>query len=135
MKNPETESSAVIGFGVRAHLASELHAEGDIEVYGTIEGDIRCQSLLVGSSGHISGSVIADTVEIKGHSASEITAGHLLLRDGSEASGNIGYTTITVDAGATLNATLTRIEPTATTAEATIDATIDTPGEQEATDE
>jgi len=121
MKKPETESSAVIGVGVRAHLASELHAEGDIEVYGTIEGDIRCQSLVVGSSGNISGSVIADTVEIKGHSASEITAGHILFRDGSEVHGNIGFTTITVDAGATLDATLTRIKPAAATADATLD--------------
>lgn len=55
------------------HVTGNLKTTGDIQVEGTVEGDIRAHLLTIGESATIKGEVIADDVVI--NSASWVASG------------------------------------------------------------
>ena len=48
------------------HVVGNLKTTGDIQVEGTVEGDIRAHLLTIGESATIKGEVVADDVVING---------------------------------------------------------------------
>ncbi|NQV68324.1 MAG: polymer-forming cytoskeletal protein, partial [Rhodobacteraceae bacterium] len=48
-------------------VVGNLNTTGDVEVEGTIEGDIRAHLLTIGEGATIHGEVIADDIVINGH--------------------------------------------------------------------
>src|SRR6056297_3196333 len=48
------------------HITGNIKTTGDIQVEGTIEGDIRAHLLTIGESATIKGEVIADDVVVNG---------------------------------------------------------------------
>ncbi|MDO7708788.1 MAG: polymer-forming cytoskeletal protein, partial [Paracoccaceae bacterium] len=48
-------------------VVGNLNTTGDVEVEGTIEGDIRAHLLTIGEGATIRGEVIADDIVINGH--------------------------------------------------------------------
>ena len=48
-------------------VVGNLNTTGDLEVEGTIEGDIRAHLLTIGEGATIRGEVIADDIVINGH--------------------------------------------------------------------
>ncbi|MBY5268486.1 bactofilin family protein [Spiribacter salinus] len=107
----ESENATVsIGEGVNIRLASLLAVPGNIELHGEIEGDVKCAAIRIGPSGKINGSLSADHVEVEGRVASQVSTGSLILRQGSQAAGNIEYETVTIEAGAHIDAQLTKFK-------------------------
>ena len=76
----ETNSSAPKAKPPASILSSDLHVTGnmkttgDIQVEGTVEGDIRAHLLTVGESATIKGEVIADDVVINGRIVGRVRA-------------------------------------------------------------
>ena len=107
MSDSET-TTVTIGKNVHVKLASPLVVPGDIELHGEIEGDIQCTSIYVGPTGRVNGSVSAEHVEVQGQIAKQTSTATIVLREGSYAAGSIEYDTVTIEAGAQIDAQLTK---------------------------
>ncbi|MEE8533942.1 MAG: polymer-forming cytoskeletal protein, partial [Alphaproteobacteria bacterium] len=53
-------------------LIGNVHSAGDVQVDGTIEGDINSRSLTVGEGARIDGSITADHVRICGSVSGQV---------------------------------------------------------------
>lgn len=116
-----------IGQGVSITLATQLSVPGNVELHGEIEGDIECAEIRIGPTGRINGTLTADHIEVQGRVASQVRTETLVLREGSHTSGSVLYETVTIEAGARVDAQLTRSAQG-------VDAKLDTPATEDVTD-
>jgi cytoskeletal protein CcmA (bactofilin family) len=77
-----------------------LASDGDMQVDGRVDGDVRCVRLVVGESGAIKGEVTAEFVTVRGRIEGGIRARELALAATARVEGEILHTTLEVEAGA-----------------------------------
>lgn len=77
-----------------------LIATGDIQIDGTVEGDVRSQSLTVGEHATITGAVMADDVVVRGRIVGSIRARRVQLATTCHVEGDILHEALAVETGA-----------------------------------
>ena len=82
------------------HITGNLKTSGDIQVEGTVEGDIRAHLLTVGESATIKGEVIADDVVINGRIVGRVRGLKVRLTATARVEGDIIHKTIAIESGA-----------------------------------
>jgi len=82
------------------HVQGNLRTTGDIQVEGTIEGDIRAHLLTVGEGATIKGEVIADDVVINGRVVGRVRGLKVRLTSTARVEGDIIHKTIAIESGA-----------------------------------
>ncbi len=90
-------------------ITGDLISEGDIQVDGVIEGDLRSRSLTVGETAEITGSVEAETARVHGCIKGQIKASVVELMRDAKMIGDIIHGTLSIEAGAHVEGSLTRI--------------------------
>jgi cytoskeletal protein CcmA (bactofilin family) len=83
-------------------VVGDLSSDGEIQVDGAIDGDIRTRVLLVGETAHIKGEVIADSVRVHGHVNGQIKANSVSLAATAHVVGDILHENLSIDKGAYL---------------------------------
>lgn len=91
---------SIISAGVA--IKGDLTSPGDIQLDGTLEGDIRCVALTVGESGRVKGTVRADTVVVRGEIVGTVFAKMVRLDKSARVSGDLTQRSIAIEAGATI---------------------------------
>ncbi len=91
-------------------VSGNLVSDGDIQVEGTIEGDVKSRTLTIGQSGAVRGTVVADTVQVSGEVTGEIRAATVTLAKSARVSGDIWHDTLAIEAGARMEGTCKRLE-------------------------
>ncbi len=91
-------------------IHGNLKSSGDVQLDGTVEGDIASRSLLVSPGAVIRGAITADSVRIFGSVFGKISGDQVLLTKLAKVEGDVSYRTLTVEAGASLKGKLTRLE-------------------------
>jgi cytoskeletal protein CcmA (bactofilin family) len=81
-------------------VVGNLTSGGDIQIDGTIEGDVRSVSLTVGDKATINGEVIADDVVVRGRVIGSIHARRVQLCSNCHVEGNILHEALAVETGA-----------------------------------
>lgn len=81
-------------------VEGNLQASGDIQVEGTIRGDIHAQTLIVGEKAHIDGSVWSEEVVIRGKVSGMVRARKVQLSSTSHVEGDILHQALAVETGA-----------------------------------
>ena len=81
-------------------IKGDVSASADLHVDGTIEGDIKCASLVQGEGSSISGSVVAETARLSGKVDGSITARELTVLKSSVIQGDVHYDALTIEQGA-----------------------------------
>lgn len=81
-------------------MKGNLITSGDIQVEGTIEGDIRAHLLTVGQSAMISGEVVADDIVVHGHVKGTVRGLKVRLTSSANVEGDIIHKTIAIESGA-----------------------------------
>ena len=105
-QNTEFKASAPKAKPAASVLSSDLHVTGnmkttgDIQVEGTVEGDIRAHLLTVGESATIKGEVIADDVVINGRIVGRVRGLKVRLTATARVEGDIIHKTIAIESGA-----------------------------------
>ena len=61
-----TEDEAPSVIGDAAVIVGDLTSEGEIEVQGTVEGNIRSRRVTVGEGGQVQGEIVAEAVDVRG---------------------------------------------------------------------
>ncbi|THH38331.1 polymer-forming cytoskeletal protein [Aliishimia ponticola] len=82
------------------HITGNVKTTGDIQVEGTVEGDIRAHLLTIGESATIRGEVIADDVVINGRIVGCVRGLKVRLTSTARVEGDIIHKTIAIESGA-----------------------------------
>ena len=81
-------------------VMGEITSTGIIEVLGEIDGTVTAHGLVVGGEGRVVGSVIAETVEVKGKLEGKVASGAFTLRAAAQVKADVHYTTLVIESGA-----------------------------------
>lgn len=82
-----------------------LVSQGDMQIDGTVEGDIRSVTLMVGNGAIIKGEIVAEEVVVRGRIEGRIRARRVQLDASAVVIGDILQEQLTVAAGATFEGT------------------------------
>ncbi len=83
-------------------VVGNLQSGGDIQIEGTVEGDIKSRMLTIGESANIEGSISADSVRICGSVSGQVKAPTVTIAKTAKVAGDITYKTLAVEEGAFL---------------------------------
>jgi len=81
-------------------VVGNLTSGGDIQIDGTIEGDVRSISLTIGDKATINGEIVADDVVVRGRVIGSIHARRVQLCSNCHVEGNILHEALAVETGA-----------------------------------
>ena len=107
--SPPAKQAAPSLISADLRIVGDLHSDGEIQVDGTIDGDIRTLVLLVGETANIKGEIVADTVHVHGKVNGQIKARAVNLAKSSNVIGDILHEDLSIEAGAFLEGHCKRI--------------------------
>ncbi len=81
-------------------LEGGVAGDGDLHVDGVIRGDVRIGHLTIGETGHIEGSIHAETAEIRGRVIGTLIAKQVRLYGTAYVDGDITHEQLSVEIGA-----------------------------------
>jgi cytoskeletal protein CcmA (bactofilin family) len=82
------------------HVIGNIKTTGDIQVEGTVEGDIRAHLLTIGETATIKGEVTADDVVVNGRIVGRVRGLKVRLTSTARVEGDIIHKTIAIESGA-----------------------------------
>lgn len=91
-------------------VVGNLRTTGDIQVEGTIEGDIRAHLLTVGEGATIKGEIVADDIVVNGRVVGRVRGLKVRLTSSARVEGDIIHKTIAIESGAHFEGTVQRQE-------------------------
>ncbi len=81
-------------------ITGNIKTVGDVQVEGTVEGDIRAHLLTVGETAVIKGEIIADDVVVNGRIVGRVRGLKVRLTSTARVEGDIIHKTIAIESGA-----------------------------------
>lgn len=100
--------------GGRSHLAGgsrvsgEFEFPGIVELHGQLRGKVSAATIVLDQGGSAEGELLAESVAVKGAFDGRIVGGAVRLHSSARISGEIVYETLSIDAGAEVNAQFSR---------------------------
>jgi cytoskeletal protein CcmA (bactofilin family) len=91
-------------------ITGNVQSSGDIQVEGTIEGDIRAAHLTVGETATVRGEVTADEVVVNGRVVGRLRGLKVRLTSSARVEGDIIHKTIAIESGAHFEGSVQRQE-------------------------
>ena len=91
-------------------VVGDLHCAGDIQIKGTVEGDIKSRSVTVGEGAHVQGSIYGDSVHVSGSVKGYIEAPAVTVAKSAKILGDIVHDSLAVEAGAFLEGQCRRLD-------------------------
>ena len=81
-------------------LEGNISGGGEIQIDGTVKGDVRVEHVTVGDGGTVDGGIYAEAVEIRGKVAGSITAKQVRLYGACHVDGDITHEQLAMETGA-----------------------------------
>lgn len=109
--NPANEKKgglSVINADLR--VTGDLVSESDVQVDGSVNGDIRTRNLTIGQSGEVRGEIVADKVRVCGAVIGQVRARDVSLSDTARMIGDILHESLSIEPGAHIEGHCRRIE-------------------------
>ena len=94
-------------------LGNIIHEDGVIDFDGTLDGNIRCDSLTIRANGVITGEIEATNLQVYGHVNGLIKAKNVVLLDGCRIEGTVMHEQLSIEDGAFIDGTCKRTDKTA----------------------
>ncbi len=91
-------------------VVGDLHCAGDIQIKGTVEGDVKSRSVTVGEGAHVQGSIYGDSVHVSGSVKGYIEAPTVTVAKTAKILGDIVHESLAVEAGAFLEGQCRRLD-------------------------
>lgn len=91
-------------------VTGNLRTSGDIQIEGTIEGDVHAHLLTVGESATVRGEIVADDVVVNGHVIGRVRGLKVRLTSTARVEGDIIHKTIAIESGAHFEGSVQRQE-------------------------
>ncbi len=103
-RNPPSIISASL------RIVGNLVSDGDIQVDGTVDGDVQSRSLTVSQGAAVNGGISAESVRIDGAVNGHIKASNVMLGPTARVLGDIIHAQLVIEAGAFLEGHCRRME-------------------------
>jgi cytoskeletal protein CcmA (bactofilin family) len=81
-------------------ITGNLQSEGEVQVDGQINGDIRCAHLVVGKDATVTGNIVAEEVVVRGKVTGVIRANRVILQDSARVESEIFHKKLAIEEGA-----------------------------------
>ena len=81
-------------------IEGNISGGGEVQVDGTIKGDVRVEHVTVGDGGQVEGGIYADAVEVRGKVSGSITAKQVRLYGACHVDGDITHEQLAMETGA-----------------------------------
>lgn len=81
-------------------VTGNLESSGDVQVDGTVDGDVRAETLTIGENGTINGTVRAGTLRVLGRIDGEIQAANVTILASARVRGDVVHESLAIEAGA-----------------------------------
>lgn len=81
-------------------ITGNIRTTGDIQIEGTVDGDIRAHLLTVGESATIKGEIVADDIVVNGRVVGRVRGLKVRLTSTARVEGDIIHKTIAIESGA-----------------------------------
>lgn len=81
-------------------ITGDLASSGEIQVDGSIDGDIHCKSLIIGVSGSVTGEIEADSIRLHGKISGQVRAKTVYLAATARMVGDIWHESLAIEPGA-----------------------------------
>ncbi|MFQ5765540.1 MAG: polymer-forming cytoskeletal protein [Rhodospirillales bacterium] len=101
--HPVVKSSPPSIISVDLRIVGDLNSNGEVQIDGTIDGDIRTKSLLVGETANITGEIVADSVRVHGTVNGQIKSRSVTLAKTAHVVGDILHEDLAIETGAFLD--------------------------------
>ena len=95
--------------GADLKVVGNLQCDGDIDVQGTVQGDIEAATVTVDKDARVDGSIRAHSLIVSGSVDGEMEATAISLTSTARVTGELIHETLSVDPGASLEARLSRL--------------------------
>ena len=92
------------------NITGNIQPTGDINIEGTVEGDIRAHLLTVGEGATVKGECIADDVVVNGRVVGKVRGLKVRLTSTARVEGDIIHKTIAIESGAHFEGSVQRHE-------------------------
>ncbi|MGE0613133.1 MAG: polymer-forming cytoskeletal protein [Hyphomicrobiales bacterium] len=79
------------------HIKGEVITNGDVELKGTVDGEIRCRTLLVAEDARVMGTASAEKVVIRGAVEGTISGNRVTLTSSAKVRGEVLCKALSVD--------------------------------------
>lgn len=89
-------------------VVGDLQSGGDVQIEGSVEGDIKSRTVTIGENAQINGSVNADTASILGRINGKINAATVRIAKSANVQGDINYQTLSIEEGAVIDGQIKR---------------------------
>ncbi len=100
--HPVVKSSPPSLISADLKIVGDLSSNGEIHIDGTVDGDIRTKSLLVGETAHIKGEINAEEVHVHGSINGQIKSRSVNLAKTAHMVGDILHEDLAIETGAFL---------------------------------
>lgn len=99
---PKMAAAGVAPSIVSANLrvTGDLESEGDIQIDGYVEGDVRSNSVTVGEHAVVCGAILSQTVRVAGTVKGQINGKTVELSRSAKVTGDIVHESLAIEAGA-----------------------------------
>ena len=91
-------------------VTGDLVSDGEVQIDGKVDGNVRCTMLTVGVSGCLSGQVFADYVLIRGKVEGRIRAHNVTLARTARVVGDIIHESLMIEPGAFIEGRCERLD-------------------------
>lgn len=91
---------SIIASDVR--IEGNVKTSGELQLDGSISGDLVCGNLVMGETGGVDGTIAAESVTIRGSVRGEIRAKSVRLEKSAVVEGDVYHESLSVEAGAKL---------------------------------
>jgi cytoskeletal protein CcmA (bactofilin family) len=115
---PRGKAGASI-IGADMVLEGDISGGGEIQIDGTIKGDVRIEHVTVGDGGRVEGGIYAEAVEVRGKVAGSITAKQVRLYGACHVDGDITHEQLAMETGAFFQGRSLRLQRQSSPAQAT----------------
>lgn len=78
----------------------DLATDGDLHLDGTVEGDLKAARLTIGESGVVTGTIEAESIDIRGRVSGTIAARQVRLWASAHIEGDISHAELSIETGA-----------------------------------
>ena len=91
-------------------VTGDIHSDGEVQIDGTINGNINANILIIGESAQVIGEITAETVRIHGRVTGQVQAHSVSLAKTAHILGDVLHGNIAIEQGAFLEGHCRRIE-------------------------
>jgi hypothetical protein len=81
-------------------IEGNLIGDGELQIDGTVKGDVKVAKLTIGDTGHVEGTISAEVVEVRGRIIGALSAKQVRLYGTGYVDGDITHEQLAMETGA-----------------------------------